>query len=589
METAYAFPRVMAVRALVLSCFLAAFLSASLAPPVAAQGLGLQLTLCSKRDNGGFRQTGTLKRLDQRDYVILTPFGELTLNKDDFEPCPQAPQPAEDKKVADGPPVCPPGQTRGPSGCVCPADRTMRNGLCAVPLPLAAVDPTNPAAGCQNAETLTIQGSSTIGLGIMPALIAGFANASGFKVAVGESADRTRAVFQLKPVDPVPPCLVITVLSTGSNTAAEGIGDDLAQIGMSSRDLDNGEIENLAKLGRLFPNYHRNQIEHIIALDAVGVVVNRNNPIAALEVCQIAKVFAGKIRDWRELGGAPGSISVHARTTTSGTFETFKDLVLTSCGEKLADNVRLHGTYPALLDAVESEAGGIGFAPAELLGPRRNAKALTLRSACGIEQAFNAFNVKSEDYPLARRLYVLTPVALKGIARQFENFILTDARVDDLVSQAGAIDQKIDAQSDDHAGSVRAAETKADPGSRDRFAAIAGSSRRLSFTYRFALDSEELDSKARQDIVRLGAYLRNMKARPTVYLIGFTDDLGSVPYNLALAQKRADSVRNELLTILPDLAGSIQTRGFGKILPVNCNSDELGRRKNRRVEVFIVL
>jgi phosphate transport system substrate-binding protein len=113
--------------------------------------------------------------------------------------------------------------------------------------------------------------------------------------------------------------------------------------------------------------------------------------------------------------------------------------------------------------------------------------------------------------------------------------------------------------------------------------------RRLSITYRFAFGSEQLDTKARQDIVRLADYLRNMKARPTVYLAGFTDDVGAVSANLDLATKRADGVRRELLAIVPDLADNIQARGFGKILPVNCNDTQLGKAKNRRVEVFVAL
>jgi phosphate transport system substrate-binding protein len=184
------------------------------------------------------------------------------------------------------------------------------------------------SAECKSRQTLTIQGSSTIGLGIMPFLIKGFADAKRFNVATSPEG-----VFRLRPADPGAPCFVITVLSTGSNTAKEGIVDRKAQIGMSSRYYTDGEIESLAKAGKLYPDYERNQIEHIIGLDAVGVVVNKANPIAALELCQIAKVFSGKIRDWRELNGPRGQINVHVRTTTSGTFEMFKELVMDTCQE----------------------------------------------------------------------------------------------------------------------------------------------------------------------------------------------------------------------------------------------------------------
>jgi hypothetical protein len=64
MKLAYAFPGALLVCAPLLSCFQGA-------SPAAAQEL---TTLCSKR-NPNFRQTGILKRLDERNYVLLTENG----------------------------------------------------------------------------------------------------------------------------------------------------------------------------------------------------------------------------------------------------------------------------------------------------------------------------------------------------------------------------------------------------------------------------------------------------------------------------------------------------------------------------------
>src|SRR6516162_4965395 len=99
MKPAYAFPGAMLVCALWLFCFHGA-------SPVLAQGaLGQQTTICSKSDKT-FRQTGVLKRLDERNYVLLTPAGELVFNKVDFEACTQPAPPPR----ADRPPACPAGQ-----------------------------------------------------------------------------------------------------------------------------------------------------------------------------------------------------------------------------------------------------------------------------------------------------------------------------------------------------------------------------------------------------------------------------------------------------------------------------------------------
>ncbi len=111
----------------------------------------------------------------------------------------------------------------------------------------------------------------------------------------------------------------------------------------------------------------------------------------------------------------------------------------------------------------------------------------------------------------------------------------------------------------------------------------------LSITYRLALGSEELDTKARQDIQRLARYLQKNRTPPQVLLAGFTDDIGSASANLELARKRADAVRRELVALgAQRYARDVQVDGFGKVLPVACNDTELGRQKNRRVEVFLV-
>jgi phosphate transport system substrate-binding protein len=99
----------------------------------------------------------------------------------------------------------------------------------------------------------------------------------------------------------------------------------------------------------------------------------------------------------------------------------------------------------------------------------------------------------------------------------------------------------------------------------------------------------ELDTKARQDIQRLARYLQKNRTPPQVLLAGFTDDIGSASANLELARKRADAVRRELVALgAQRYARDVQVDGFGKVLPVACNDTELGRQKNRRVEVFVV-
>jgi len=516
-------------------------------PSAAQSPIGLKVTFCSKANPNASPIIGTLVGNDSTTYYkIFTPdYGEITLRRADVQDCGQRM-------------VCPAGQEPGPAGCTCPANQTMQDGHCTSPRP-APVLANAPVTACRSFEDLAVQGSGTVGLGVMPFLIQGFANANSMRVTSSSDSQTQTRTYQLQGTDPA--CFRITVRSTGSDTAKDAIVDKVAQIGMSSRVYTDGEIQVLAKAAGAAPAV-RSEIEQVVALDAVVVVVNKQNPVGALNLCQIAEIFAGRIRNWRELGGRPGAINLQVRLGPSGTFETFQTLVLKACGVELARTMAFsHGSYAALLAAVAADEMSVGFAPEALVAT--NVKALRLRGGCGIEQTANAFSIKTEDYPLARRLFIFTPYPLEGYSRRLVNFIKADDRADDAFALplpvAGgeegaevphsATDQQIETARDDHAGSEPLRGTDADPSALRKFADAAARTERLSITYRFALGSEELDTKARQDIQRLARYLQKNRTPPQVLLAGFTDDIGSASANLELARKRADAVLRELVAL----------------------------------------
>jgi phosphate transport system substrate-binding protein len=565
-----------------------------LAVPSAAQGpVGLKVTFCSKANPNAAPITGTLVGNDSTTYykVFTSDFGEITLRRADVQDC--------GRRI-----VCPAEQEPGPAGCACPANQTMQDGHCASPRPAAA--PVNaaanePVAACRSFEDLAVQGSGTVGLGVMPFLIQGFANANGMRVTRSSDPQTQTRTYQLQGTESEAACFRITVRSTGSDTAKDAIVDKVAEIGMSSRVYTDGEIQVLARAAGAAPAA-RSEIEQVVALDGVVVVVNKQNPVSALGLCQIAEIFAGRIRNWRELGGRPGAINLQVRLGPSGTFETFRTLVLKACGVELARTIAFsHGAYAALLAAVAADDMSVGFAPEALV--TTNVKALRLRGGCGIEQSANSFSIKTEDYPLSRRLFIFAPYPLEGYSRRLVNFIKADDRADaalalPLPGSGGeegaevphsATDQQIETARDDHVGSEHVRETDADPSARRKFADMAAQTERLSITYRFAPGSEELDTKARQDIQRLARYLQKDPTPRQLLLAGFTDDIGGASANVELARKRADAVRRELVALgAQRYARDVQVEGFGKVLPVACNDTELGRQKNRRVEVFLM-
>jgi outer membrane protein OmpA-like peptidoglycan-associated protein len=102
----------------------------------------------------------------------------------------------------------------------------------------------------------------------------------------------------------------------------------------------------------------------------------------------------------------------------------------------------------------------------------------------------------------------------------------------------------------------------------------------------FDTDSSVLKPGARQMLDDIASVLE--KYPDTDVLVkGHTDDTGTETHNQQLSERRAQTVKNYLVTRGVDLA-RLQALGFGESMPVTINTTSDGRAQNRRVEMQIV-
>ena len=101
----------------------------------------------------------------------------------------------------------------------------------------------------------------------------------------------------------------------------------------------------------------------------------------------------------------------------------------------------------------------------------------------------------------------------------------------------------------------------------------------------FAFNSAKLTSEGE---ARLADTIATLEKHQDIKVAcnGYTDSVGSDAYNLKLAQRRADSVRDYLVAHGVD-AGRIRTESFGKSNPIASNDTAEGRAENRRVEIVV--
>ncbi|MGI9321274.1 MAG: OmpA family protein [Thiogranum sp.] len=100
---------------------------------------------------------------------------------------------------------------------------------------------------------------------------------------------------------------------------------------------------------------------------------------------------------------------------------------------------------------------------------------------------------------------------------------------------------------------------------------------------KFRYDSSELTDESRAILDRVAAVLRKQTyVRHEV--AGHTDSQGDPAYNLRLSQRRAETVRNYLISRGVD-AGNLKAHGYGGLQPIADNSTWAGLVSNRRVEL----
>ena len=434
----------------------------------------------------------------------------------------------------------------------------------APPVPIASATPV-PVPPAE--VTFSVHGSNTIGAKLLPTLMMEFLKADGathLERKPGKTAEDVNIEAVLRG-EQSPKSIVIE--AHGSTTAFEGLLGGKCVLGMASRPIKSEEAAAIAAAG--LGDLHSPSFEHVLGLDGIAIIINKENPLASLTKQEIAGIFCGQITDWGQVGGKPGPIHLHARDAKSGTFDTFKSLVLDKL--KLADAKRYEDSNE-LSDAVAADLTSIGFVGLPFI---REAKALAVSEPGTTPFLPTRFTVATEDYLLSRRLYLYSTSTSRAnpLTARFLEFVLSDEG-QALVDKLGFVKQTPDLQ-----------RVTPPSGAPAEYVEVTKEASRLGLNLRFRPASTQLDNKALRDMDRIIEMLSRPAAHgKSLLLLGFTDSSGAPRVNQKLSNERAQIVAREFA-----LRGFNATNviGFGSVLPVAANATDGGRDKNRRVEVWI--
>ncbi|WP_308916516.1 phosphate ABC transporter substrate-binding/OmpA family protein [Jannaschia sp. LMIT008] len=435
---------------------------------------------------------------------------------------------------------------------------------------------------------VTFAGSDTVGLGMMPLLLEGYAGAQTAEIVFDGPADALTA--ELIGDDGFgDPLGTLFVSSTTSGRGFDALMAGGTDIAMASRRIRPAEARALRDAGA--GNMVHPDQEHVIAADSLVVIVHPRNPIERITMDQLADVFSGLITNWSDLGGEDAPITVFGRPEGSGTRAVFETIVFDGAEVPLPPGAVVQDDNVAMAAAVNDDPTAIGFVSYAF---QRGARAVPLVTSCELVAVPTAFAARTEEYPLQRRLYMYNRAdATSPAAQAFLDYTQSEA-ADGVIAKSGFIDLGVDRQPQpvESARGQMLLTTDADPyegGIMREMLGLMVDYDRLSTTFRFRTGSARLDERGILDKRRLARFLQGVPAGSEVLFVGFTDEVGAFDSNRALSRERAEQVQGELEALgvpgLEDL--TLSAEGFGEIAPSACNTDEVGRRINRRVEVWI--
>jgi phosphate transport system substrate-binding protein len=224
------------------------------------------------------------------------------------------------------------------------------------------------------------------------------------------------------------PNVKVQIEGKGSSTAPPALIAGTAQLGPMSRPMKASEIDAFEKKHGYKPTAIG------VALDALGVYVNKDNPIQSLSIEQVDGIFSAtracggaNITNWSQLGiGWEGPISLYGRNSASGTYGYFKEHAL--CKGDYKSSVKEQPGSATVVEGVTNDRNAIGYSG---MGYKTASVRLVPLSPKGSAKAFEATadNVYAGTYPLSRYLYVYVNRApgqpLDPLVKEFLAYVLS--------------------------------------------------------------------------------------------------------------------------------------------------------------------
>ena len=205
------------------------------------------------------------------------------------------------------------------------------------------------------------------------------------------------------------PSVKIQIEGKGSTTAPPALIEGTAQLGPMSRPMKDSELDAFEKKFKYKPTAFP------VAIDALAIYVNKDNPVRGLTMAQVDAIFSKSrrrgykenIQKWGQVGPdgalATSAISIYGRNSASGTYGFFKEHALKNGDFK--DEVKEQPGSASVVQGVTEDHAGIGYSGIGYMTSGVRAVPLAEKEGMPFKEATQD-NAMEGSYPLWRHLYV---------------------------------------------------------------------------------------------------------------------------------------------------------------------------------------
>ena len=430
-----------------------------------------------------------------------------------------------------------------------------------------------PLAALSGEPTITLSGAASVIEALLPAVADMLVETSGETVEVA-STEATAYVTAAEAGAPAG--------SLGLRLApAEGDGRTiLANLTSGVEAADGADISFLTG-----PVGAGSGPGDLIGVEALVPVVSRQNPIFAITAQDLGRVFAGGIANWDQIGGPDQPIRVLGLAPPHDLTTALQTQILGPQGRTVTPDIERLPTTADLLAAVAEDSSAIAFVGASQAG---EAKKLSIADSCGTPVAATPGSVKSGRYPFARELRVVAGGSddLTGaLLASLDIFIRDTARSGLIVP--GTASYPLDAEIGQIRDSLNRIEDRRERQNAANALRMMSVAEKLSLDIRFEPGTNRFSGDTAAGIAEILGFAGD-KGLPELFLVGFSEDTGSVERNHEMGRNAAQLLADQLREA--DSGGVldetlIRTIGLGAITPIAC--DDGSEATNRRVEIWI--